>query len=169
MLCSLPVFYLGPNCGGGNEDNGDLLKGPMHPLLHAVPRPCSRPPPTHASAGDVDTHRQVWVGLLWGRCSFLLGPGVHMILFVFSKSLFPQSCVNSGSSVVELMAASLMRAYAIPRSAAPSAPAPAAGRCRPTPPPETPGCSRASLGQSLVRPVLLSPGSWCAQGFVCAL
>ena len=31
--------------------------------------------------------------------------------------------------------------------------------------PETPGHSRASLGQSL----LLSPGSWCAQGFVCTL
>ena len=25
------------------------------------------------------------------------------------------------------------------------------------------------LGQSLVRSLLLSPGSWCAQGFVCAL
>ena len=28
---------------------------------------------------------------------------------------------------------------------------------------------RASLGQSLVGSLLLSPGSWCAQGFVCAL
>ena len=27
----------------------------------------------------------------------------------------------------------------------------------------------ASLGQSLVGSLLLSPGSWCAQGFVCAL
>ena len=25
-LCSLPVIYLGPNYGGGNEDNGDLLQ-----------------------------------------------------------------------------------------------------------------------------------------------
>ena len=24
----------------------------MHALLHSVPQPCSRPPPTHASAGD---------------------------------------------------------------------------------------------------------------------
>ena len=46
---------------------------------------------------------------------------------------------------------------------------PAAGHCRPTPPPETLGHSRASLGQSLVRSLLLSPGSWCAQGFVCVL
>ena len=27
--------------------------------------------------------------LLWGHCSFLLGPGAHKILFVPSKSLFP--------------------------------------------------------------------------------
>ena len=26
-----------------------------------------------------------------GHCSFLLGPGVHQVLFVPSKSLFPQS------------------------------------------------------------------------------
>ena len=26
----------------------------------------------------------------WGRCSFLLGPGAHKVLFVLSKSLFPQ-------------------------------------------------------------------------------
>ena len=39
----------------------------------------------------------------------------------------------------------------------------------PTPPPETPGHSRASLGQSLAGSLLLSPGSWCTQGSVCAL
>ena len=41
------------------------------------------------------THRQVWVSLLWGRCSFLLAPGAHKISFVPSKSLFPQSCGRS--------------------------------------------------------------------------
>ena len=34
---------------------------------------------------------------------------------------------------------------------------------------ETPGQSQAILGQSLVGSLLLSPGSWCAQGFACAL
>ena len=34
---------------------------------------------------------------------------------------------------------------------------------------ETPGHLRTSLGQSLVKSRLLSPGSWCAQGSVCAL
>ena len=46
-----------------------------------------------------------------------------------SKSLFPQSCVSSGGSMVGLMATSSKRAYAIPRSAAPRAPAPGAGHC----------------------------------------
>ena len=84
-LCSLPVIYLGPDYGGGNEDNGDLLQ-----KVHA----CTA------------TH---------------------------------------------------------------SAPSPAAGHHRPAPPPETAGHSQASLGQSLVGSLLLSPGSWCAQGSVCAL
>ena len=48
-------------------------------------------------------------------------------------------------------------------------PDPAAGHHRPMPPSETPGHSRASLGQSLVESLLLSPGSWCTQGSVCAL
>ena len=38
-----------------------------------------------------------------------------------------------------------------------------------TPPLETPGHPPASLGQSLVESLLLSPGSWCTQGSVCAL
>ena len=37
----------------------------------------------------LDTYRQVWVSLLWGHCSFLLGPGGHKVLFVPSESLFP--------------------------------------------------------------------------------
>ena len=37
----------------------------------------------------LDTHRQVWLRLLWGHCSFLLGPGAHKVFSVPSKSLFP--------------------------------------------------------------------------------
>ena len=40
-----------------------------------------------------------------------------------------QSCVNSGSSMVGLMVTSSKRAYAIPKSAVPRAPAPVAVRC----------------------------------------
>ena len=60
----------------------------------------------------LDTHWHVWVSFLWGHCSFLLGPCAHKVLFVPSK-----------------------RAYAIPRSAAPRAPA--AGHWWPVPLQET--------------------------------
>ena len=40
------LLDLRPNYGGGNEDNDDFL------LKAALSVPCSRPPPTHASAGD---------------------------------------------------------------------------------------------------------------------
>ena len=46
----------------------------------------------------LETHRQVWVSLLYGYCSFLLTPAAHKVLFVPSKGLFPQSC---GSSVIK--------------------------------------------------------------------
>ena len=91
------------------------------------------------------THGQVWVSLLWGHCSFVLGPRVHKVLFVPSKSLFPQSCGSSGGSMVGLMATSSKRAYAIPRSAAPRAPAPAAVHCWPVPPQGTPKHSSVSV------------------------
>ena len=80
-------------------------KGPMQAQLHSVPLTLQQttanphhhqptpPPETH-------THRQVWVSLLWGHCSFLLGPCAHIILFVPLQSLFPQSCANSGGSMV---------------------------------------------------------------------
>ena len=73
----------------------------MHALLYSVP------PTLHQATTDPrlhqrlqDTHRQVWVSLLWGHCSFLLGPGAHKVMFVPSKSLFPQSCVSTDGSVV---------------------------------------------------------------------
>ena len=55
------------------------------------------------------------------------------------------------------------------RTAALSAPDTAAGHFRPRPLKEIPGHFWACLGQSLMESLLLSPGSWCTQGFVCAL
>ena len=55
------------------------------------------------------------------------------VLFVPSKSLFPLSCVSSGSSVVGLMVTCSKRAYAIPMSAAPRAHASEAGHDWPMP------------------------------------
>ena len=52
-LCSLPIIYLSPNCGGGNEDNDNLpQKVACMQCYTQCPWPCSRPPPTPASARD---------------------------------------------------------------------------------------------------------------------
>ena len=134
----------------------------MHVLLHSVP------PTLQQATTDLrlcwrllDTHRQVWVSLLWGHCSFLLGPGAHKVLFVPSKSLFPQSCVSSGGSMVGLMVTSSKRAYAIPRSAAPRAPVPEAVHCWPVPPQKTLKHSSVSVSVGSLGPgvhkVCLSP------------
>ena len=63
--------------------------------------------------------------------------------------------------VMKIMVASFKRPHAC--TAALSAPDSAAGHHQPTPLPETPEHSWASLGPSLVGSLLLSPGSWCAQ------
>ena len=103
-------------------------KGPRHALPPSVP-PTQQQATALPHKRLLDTHRQVCVSLLWGHCSFLLGPGAHKVLFVPAKSLFPQSCVSSGSSMVGLTVTSSKRASAIPRPAAPRAPAPVAGHC----------------------------------------
>ena len=82
----------------------------------------------------LETPAHSWACLgqfLVGSLLLSLGPGAHKVLFVPSKSLFPQSCASSDGSIVGLMATSSKRTDAIPRSAAPRAPAPAAGQCRP--------------------------------------
>ena len=66
--------------------------------------------------------------------------------------------------VVKIMVTYFKRSHA--HTAALSAPDPATGHHRPMPLPEIPGHSQASLGQSLVESLLLSPGSWCTQSFV---
>ena len=88
------------------------LSAPNPAAGHCQPTLCQR---------LLDTHGQVWVSLLWGHYSFLLSPGVRKFLFVPSKSLFPQSRVSSCGSMVELMATSSKRAYAIFSSIAPRA------------------------------------------------
>ena len=90
-------------------------------------------------------------------------------------SVYGWGCVPSllfawGQTVVEvmkIMATSFKRPHAC--TATLSAPNPAAGHHRPTPPPEIPGHSQVNLGQSLVGSLLPSPGSWYIQDSVCAL
>ena len=71
------------------------------------------------------------------------------------------------AEVMKIMATSFKRPRA--HTAARRAWDPAAGHRQPTPLLETPGHSRASLGQTLVGSLLLYPGSWCAQVSVCAI
>ena len=79
------LFDLKPNYGGSNEFNGCHTQ---------CPQPCSRPPLTHTSTRDswILTGKSGSVSC-GGHCSFLLGPGAHKVLFLPSKSLFPQFCV----------------------------------------------------------------------------
>ena len=92
-----------------------------------------------------------------------------LIKCLIQFSVDGQSCVPSlRSNYVELMkitAASFKRSLAY--TASTQCPQPC--HCQPTPPPETPGHSRASLSQSLVGSLVFSPGSWCTQGFGCVL
>ena len=67
--------------------------------------------------------------------------------------------------VMKIMVTSFKTSHAC--AATLSAPNPAAGHCQPTPPLETPGHSQASLCQSPVGSLLLSPGSWCTRFCLC--
>ena len=69
--------------------------------------------------------------------------------------------------VMKIMVTSFKRSHVC--TATLSAPNPAAGNHRPTPLLETPGHSQASLGQSLVGSLLLSPESWCTRFCLCPL
>ena len=95
---------------------------------------------------------------------------------MFSKSLIQFSvdgwgsvpcCLAWGRTIAGVMATSFKRAYA--STVVVSAPDPMSGHCQPTPLPETPGHSQASLAQSFVGSLLLSPGFCFPQGFICAL
>ena len=137
----LPKFwwlYGGVNCNL-------LQEGFCHTQVCSTqsPCPCSRPLLTHTSKGDTQT--------LKGRSGSgsVESPGVHKVLSVPPKSLFPQFGVSSAGSLVGLIVISSKRAYAIPRSAVPRAPALEVGHCLPVPPQETLKHSKAGLVQSL--------------------
>ena len=124
------LFNLGPNYGGGNEDNGNLLqKSQACTATLSAPKPAAgyrQPTPLLETLG----HSQASLGQsLVG--SLLLSPGsccARGSVWALQESI-SQSCVSSGSSMVGLMATSSKRAYAMPRSIAPRGPAPAAGHC----------------------------------------
>ena len=147
------LFDLRPNYGGGNEDNGDSpWKGPMMHCCAQCPDPAAG---HHQPTPPPETPGHSWASLgqsLVG--SLLLSPGAwaHKVMFVLYKSLFPQSCVSSGSSMVGLMGTSSKRAYAIPVSAESRAPAPTKAHCLLIPPQETPKHSSVSVSVGSLGP-----------------
>ena len=69
-------------------------KRPTHALPHSVPLTLQQ-----ATADPrlcwtlLDTQGQVCVSLLWGHCSFLLGPGVHKVFVcALQESVSPVLC-----------------------------------------------------------------------------
>ena len=90
-------FGLRANYGRGNGINRNLLQKDFcqyaaSPKTVVFSAPDCHPMPQQRL---LDTPGQVWINLSWGHCSFLLGPGMQKVLFVPSKSLFPQSCRSS--------------------------------------------------------------------------
>ena len=87
----------------------------MHTLLHSVPqtlqqvianpRLCQR---------LLDTHRHVWISLLLGHCSFSWVQACTRFCLYPLRVCFPSPGVNSGGSMVGIMANSLKRAVSYP-------------------------------------------------------
>ena len=110
-----------------------------------------------------------------GNLGLVLMGRAMLSKYLIQFSVDGWGCVPSllftwGQTIVEvmkIMVTSFIRSPAC--MATLTAPNPAAGRHRPMPLLETPGHSRASLGQSLVGSLLPSPGSWFIQDSVCAL
>ena len=90
---------------------------------------------------------------------FQTGVGCHFLIW-------GQTTVEV-MKIMKIMVTSFKRSHEC--TATLTSPNSAAGHHQPMPPLETSGHSRASLGQSLVGSLLLSPGSRCTQGSVCAL
>ena len=109
------------------------FKGPMQALLHSVlPTLQQATANPHFWQTLLDTRREVWVSLC-GVTTHLSWVLVHIRLSLCPPRFCPQSFVNSGGSIVWLMVTSSKRAYAIPWSTAPKAPAPTAVHAEPYP------------------------------------
>ena len=65
----------------------------MHPLLHLVsPTLQQATTDPHLHRRLLDTHGQVWVSLLWGHYSFLLGPGAQDSVCALQEPVSPVLC-----------------------------------------------------------------------------
>ena len=95
-LCSFPVVWLETNYGGGNKvmvtsykkscARTATLSSSDPEAGHRWPMPLPETP-GHSQASLCQS--------LGGHCTFVLGPGAHKVLFVPSKTLFPQDSAGS--------------------------------------------------------------------------
>ena len=111
------LFDLRPNYSGVNEDNGNLLQ--KVPCMHCCtqcPRPCSRPPLAHTSAGDSWTLPGKSGSVSCGITDPFSWVLVHTGSVWALQESISQPCVSSGGSMVGLMVTSSKRTQAIPRS-----------------------------------------------------
>ena len=80
--------------GNGNILQKEVLSasrtqaGPQSLVIH-YPWTCSRPVNSRLHWRLLDTHRQIWLSLLLGHCSFLLGPGTHKVFLCPQNSVSP--------------------------------------------------------------------------------
>ena len=125
------LFDMSPKYGGGKEDNSNLLqKAPCRHYYTQCPQPAaghvrSTSPPdtpghTRASLGQSLVGLPLQVPSVLVHTSFCLCP---------LRVCFPSPFLSSGGSMVELMATSSKRAYAISSSTATRAPDPAVVHC----------------------------------------
>ena len=156
-----PYYFPGAKLWRGSEDNGDSLK-----RSHACTATLSAPNPAagcHRPTPPLETPGHSWPSLGQSPVgSLLLSPGSWCTRCCCAlQETISQSWVSSGSSMVGLMATSSKRGCAIPKTAAPRAPAPAAGHCHPAPPQETLKHSSGSVSVGSLGPgaskVCLSP------------
>ena len=115
--------------------------------------------------GETDWGRN-WVWFWWvGPCSGTL----YSNFLLMGGAESPPCCLTWGQTdrVNEILVIFFKRSHS--HTAALSGSNPAADHRQPMPLPESPGHSWASLGQSLVDSLLLSPGPWYAEDFICSL
>ena len=133
----------------------------MNVLLHSVP-PALQQATTNPRLcwRLLDTHRQVWVSLLWGHCSLFLGAGAHKVLLCLPRVYLPVLCKFwqlYGGVIGDLLQEGLCQ----PKYAAPRAPVPVAVYCWPIPPQEMLKHSSISVSVGSLGPgahkVCLSP------------
>ena len=126
----LPASYLGPNYGGGKEDNGDLFQ-----KIHACTATPTAPNPVadhHQPTPPLEMpgHSQASLGqFLVGSLLLFPGSWCTQVSVRALQEFIYQFCVSSGSLLVGLMVTSSKRAYAIPKFVVPRAPVPVAVHC----------------------------------------